>query len=198
MNIQYSILFMFIVGFFLLYIGLRIIIGRKPIIMNSKWLFVMIIIMYIPLLIIPTVIDFLNSEIVYFTTSLVFVLFIVLVVYMGRILNGYQLIGINGDTFQECLSHSLDNLNIEYEEKLNKIIIPSKDLTILCSMQSWVGQAQIQFKGDKDKKFTKSLIKEIKRYIRTNEIILMKMPAFFFTIVGVVATIMSVYYVLKI
>ncbi|MCK5051475.1 MAG: hypothetical protein KAS53_07085 [Candidatus Cloacimonetes bacterium] len=198
MNIQYSILFMFIVGFFLLYIGLRIIIGRKPIIMNSKWLFAMIIIMYIPLLIIPTVIDFLNSEVVYFKTSLVFVLFIVLVVYMGRILNGYQLIGINGDTFQECLSHSLDNLNIEYEEKLNKIIIPSKDLTILCSMQSWVGQAQIQFKGDKDKKFTKSLIKEIKRYIRTNEIILMKMPAFFFTIVGVVATIMSVYYVLKI
>ncbi|MEA2095119.1 MAG: hypothetical protein U9P73_00310, partial [Candidatus Cloacimonadota bacterium] len=153
MNTQYFIPFMFIVGFFLLYIGLKIILGKKPIVINSEWLFIMIIIMYIPLLIIPTIIDFLNSEIVYFETSLIFVLFIVLVVYMRRILNGYQLIGINGDTFQQCLSHSLDNLNIKYEEKLNKIIITDSNLTILCSMQSWVGQAQIQFKGNKDKEF---------------------------------------------
>ena len=198
MNTLYFIPFMLIVGFFMLYIGLKIIIGKKPIIINSKWLFIMIIILYIPLLIIPTVIDFLNSEIVYFETSLIFVLFIVLVVYMRRALNGSQLIGINGDTFQECLSHSLDNLNIQYEEKLNKIIITNNDLTILCSMQSWVGQAQIQFKGNKDKKFTSSLINEIKRYIRTNEIVLMKAPGFFYALIGVVATVFSVYELLKI
>jgi len=198
MNTLYFIPFMLIIGFSLLYIGLKIIIGKKPIVINSKWLFILIIIMYIPLLIIPTIIDFLNSEIVYFETSLVFILFIVIVVYMIRILNGYQLIGINGDTFRECLSHSLDNLNIEYEEKLNKIIITNSNLTILCSMQSWVGQAQIQFKGNKDKKFINSLIKEIKKYIRTNEIVSVKMPAFFYTIIGVVATVFSVYELLKI
>ncbi|MDP8202750.1 MAG: hypothetical protein P9M11_11510 [Candidatus Tenebribacter burtonii] len=198
MNTLYFIPFMLIIGFSLLYIGLKIIIGKKPIVINSKWLFILIIIMYIPLLIIPTIIDFLNSEIVYFETSLVFILFTVIVVYMRRILNGYQLIGINGDTFGECLSHSLDNLNIEYEEKLNKIIITDSNLTILCSMQSWVGQAQIQFKGNKDKKFINSLIKEIKKYIRTNEIVSMKMPGFFYAIIGVVAIVMSVYELLKI
>ena len=198
MNNQYFFIpFILIVGFFLLYIGLKIIIGKKPILINSKWLFIMIIIMYIPLLIIPTVIDFLNDEIVYFETGLVFILFIVLVVYMRRILIGYQLIGINGDTFQECLSHSLDNLNIEYEEKLNKIII-NNELTILCSMQSWVGQAQIQFRGNKDKKFINSLIEEIKRYIRTNKITFVKMPGFFYAIIGVVATVFSIYELLKI
>ena len=57
MNTQYFIPFMFILGFFLLYIGLKIIIGKKPIIMNSKWLLVMLIILYIPLLIIPIIID---------------------------------------------------------------------------------------------------------------------------------------------
>ena len=154
--------------------------------------------MYIPLLIIPTVIDFLNSDIVYFETGLVFILFVVLVVYMRRILNGYQLIGINGDTFQECLSHSLDNLNIEYEEKLNKIIITNNDLIILCSMQSWVGQAQVQFKGNKDKEFINSLINEIKGYIRTNEITFVKMPGFFYAIMGAVATVFSIYELLKI
>ena len=158
----------------------------------------MLLILYIPLLILPIVIDVLNSDIEYFDTSLALILFVVLVVYMRRILNGYQLIGINGDTFQECLSHSLDNLNIEYEEKLNKIIITNNDLTILCSMQSWVGQTQIQFKGNKDKKFINSLINEIKRYIRTNEITFVKMPGFFYAIMGVISIVMSVYYVLKI
>ena len=198
MNIQYSIPFMFILGFILLYIGLKIIIGKKPILVNSKWLLVMLLILYIPLLILPIVIDFLNSDIEYFDTSLALILFVVLVVYMRRILNGYQLIGINGDTFQECLSRSLNNLNIEYEEKLNKIIITNNDLTILCSMQSWVGQAQIQFKGNKDKKFINSIINEIKRYIRTNEITFVKMPGFFYAIMGVISIVMSVNYVLKI
>lgn len=198
MNTQYIIPFMFILGFFLLYIGLKILIGKKPILINSKWLLIMLIILYIPLLIIPIVIDFLNSDLDYFETSLALLLLIVLIVFMRRALNGYQLIGINGDTFQQCLSHSLDNLNIEYEEKLNKIIITNKDLTILCSMQSWSGQAQVQFKGDKDKKFIYPLITEIKRYMRSNEISLMKIPAFFYTILGVISIVMSVYYVLKI
>lgn len=198
MNTHYFIPFMLIVGFFLLYIGLKIIIGKKPIIMNSKWLLIMLIILYIPLLIIPIGIDFVNSDLDYFETSLALILFIVLVVFIRRALNGYQLIGINGDTFQECLSHSLDNLNIEYEEKLNKIIIPNNDLTILCSMQSWSGQAQVQFKGNKDKEFINSLIKEIKRYMKSNEIILMKMPAFFYSIIGIIAIAMSVYYIFKI
>ena len=198
MNTQYFIPFMFILGFFLLYIGLKIIIGKKPIIMNSKWLLVMLIILYIPLLIIPIGIDFVNSDLDYFETSLAIILFIVLVIFIRRALNGYQLIGISGDTFQDCLSHSLDNLNIEYEEKLNKIIIIGYDLTILCSMQSWSGQAQVQFKGNKDKEFINSLIKEIKKYMRNNEIILMKMHAFFYTIMGFITIVMSVYYVVKI
>ena len=133
MNTLYFIPFMFILGFFLLYIGLKIIISKKPILINSNWLLVMLIILYIPLLIIPIGIDYLNSDIDYFETSLAFILFIVLIVFLRRALNGYQLIGINGDTFQECLSHGIDNLNVEYEEKLNKVVITNKDLTILCS-----------------------------------------------------------------
>ncbi|MEA2097333.1 MAG: hypothetical protein U9P73_11675 [Candidatus Cloacimonadota bacterium] len=198
MNTQYFIPFMFILGFFLLYIGLKIIIGKKPIIMNSKWLLVMLIILYIPLLIIPIGIDFINSDLDYFETSLAIMLFIVLVIFIRRALNGYQLIGISGDTFHDCLSHSLDNLNIEYEEKLNKIIIIGNDLTILCSMQSWSGQAQIQFKGNRDKKFIYLLINEIKRYIKTNEMTSVKMPGFFYAIIGIVATVFSVYELLKI
>ena len=198
MNTLYFIPFMFILGFFLLYIGLKIIISKKPILINSNWLLVMLIILYIPLLIIPIGIDYLNSDIDYSETSLAFILFIVLIVFLRRALNGYQLIGINGDTFQECLSHGIDNLNVEYEEKLNKVVITNKDLTILCSMQSWIGQAQIQFKGNKNKKFSNSLIKEIRKYIKSNEILLMKMPAFFYTIMGVITIVISVYYVLKI
>ncbi len=198
MDTRYFVLFMFILGLSLLYIGLKIIIGRRPIIISSKWLLIMLFIMYIPLLIKPIVVDFLNNNIDYFETSLAIILSIVLVVILRRALNGYQLIGIDGDTFQDCLSNSLNNLNIKYEEKLNKIIIPDKDLTILCSMQSWVGQAQIQFKGEIDKQFTKSIIKEIKKYMRSNNIIIMKMPALFYTIMGVISTTMSVYYVLKI
>ncbi len=198
MDTQYFVLFMLILGLSLLYIGLKIIIGKKPILISSKWLLILLIIMYIPLLIKPIVVDLISNNIDYFETSLAIILSVVLVVFLRRALNGYQLIGINGDTFQECLSNSLNNLNVEYEEKLNKIIIPSTDLTILCSMQSWVGQAQIQFKGEIDKQFTKSLIKEIKKYIRSNKTIIMKMPALFYTIMGVISTAMSVYYVLKI
>ena len=198
MNNFYHIPIIFIFSFFLLFIGLRVLISKKPIIINSKYLLLIIFVLIVSMLIFPNLDDFSKGEIDYFNTGISILLIIVFFIFMSRYLNGYQLIGMDGESFRKCISHSLNNLGIEYKEDFSKIVIDKYDLTINCTIQSWIGQAQIQFKGRVDKKFIGSLIDEMNKNISSLKILPNKISAYFYTIFGFLALLTSGYYLLKI
>ncbi len=198
MNDLYFIPVMSILGLSLLFVGLRIISTKKPFIVISTYPLILLLILYIPLMILPLIIDYIQGDIDYFTSSLILLFFIVIVMYMKKVLHGYQVIGINEDDFHKCLSTSLDNLKIDYEEKFNKIDLINNNLVIHCSMQSWIGQAQIQFKGNKNKNLIKSILKEFKNHLISNEVVLNNTSAFFYTIIGILTVTIAIYYIINI
>lgn len=197
MNTFYQIPIPFILSFFVLFIGLRVLISKKPFIINSKYLLLIIFVFFVSMWIFPNLEDFTKVEIDYFNTGVGLLLLIVFFVFMFRYFNGYQLIGMDGESFRKCISQSLDNLGVEYKEDFSKIVIDKYDLTINCTIQSWIGQAQIQFKGRVDKKFIASLIVEMNKNISSLKILPNKISAYFYTIFGFLALLTSVYYLLK-
>lgn len=197
MNNFYHIPIMFILSFFLLFTGLRVLISKKPIIINSKYLLIIIFVVFVSMWIFPNLEDFAKGEIDYFNTGASLLLIIVFFVFMFRFMNGYQLIGMDDESFRKCISHSLDNLGIEYKEDFSKIVIDKYDLTINCTIQSLIGQAQIQFKGRVDKKFIGSLINEMNKNINSLKILPNNIAAYFYTIFGFLSLLTSVYYLLK-
>ena len=194
----YHIPIMFILSFFLLFIGLRVLISKKPIIINSKYLLLIIFVVFMSMWIFPNLEDFAKGEIDYFNTGVGLLLIIVFFVFMFRFMNGYHLIGMDGESFRKCISQSLDNLGIEYKEDFSKIVIDKYDLTINCTIQSWIGQAQIHFKGRVDKKIVGSLIDEMNKNINSLKIIPNKISAYLYTIIGFISVLTSIYYLLKI
>ena len=194
----YLTLIMMILGLFLLFIGLRIILRKKPIIISSKYFLFLMLIIFISMLISSNLDDFLKGELDYFTTGVVLLMLIIFFVYMFKFFHGYLLIGIDDEAFRKCISQSLDNLGLEYKEDFSKIIIDKYDLTIYCAVQSWIGQVQIRFKGRVDKKFISSLIDELNKNINSAEIFPKKVSAYFYTAIGFLSILISVYYLLKI
>ena len=194
----YLTLIMMILGLFLLFIGLRIIISKKPIIISSKYFLFLILIFFISMLIFSNLDDFLKGDLDYFKTGVILLLLIIFFVYMFKFFHGYQLIGIDDEAFRKCISQSLDNLGLEYKEDFSKIIIDKYDLTIYCTVQSWIGKVHIRFKGRVDKKFISSLIDELNKNINSAEIFPKKVSAYFYTLIGFLSTLISVYYLLKI
>ena len=198
MSSFYHIPIMFILSIFLLFTGLRVLISKKPIIISSKYLILIIFVFFVSTLIFSNIEDFTKGEFDYFNAGAGILLLIVFFVFMFRFFNGFQLIGIDGESFLKCISLSLDNLGLDYKEDFSKIVIDKYNLTIYCTIQSRIGQAQIKFKGRVDKKFIESLIDEMKKNINSLEIIPIKNSAYFYTIFGFISILSSVYYLLKI
>ena len=84
------------------------------------------------LLVIPFANDFLKGELDLLNSVFVVLFFIVFIAFIFKGYHGFHIVGIDDDTFHKCLSSSLDNLKIEREEKLSKIVIKDSDFVILC------------------------------------------------------------------
>ena len=194
MSTFYHIPVLMILGLFLLFIGLKVIIGKKPIITNSKYLLFLILITFVSMLIFPNLDDFLKGDFDYFKTGASLIILIIFLVYMFNFFNGYLLIGLDDEAFRKCISQSLDNLGIEFKEDFSKIVIDKFEITIHCTVQSWIGQAQIQFKGRVNKKFIGSLIDELNKNINSAEIFPKKTSAYFYSLIGFLSILISVYY----
>ena len=194
MSTFYHIPILMILGLFLLFIGLKVIIGKKPIITNSKYLLFLILITFVSMLIFPNLDGFLKGDFDYFKTGASIIILILFLVYMFKFFNGYLLIGLDDEAFRKCISQSLDNLGIEFKEDFSKIVIDKYEITIHCTIQSWIGQAQIQFKGRVNKKFISSLIDELNKNINSTEIFPKKTSAYFYSLIGFLSILISAYY----
>ena len=103
-----------------------------------------------------------------------------------------MIIGIDDDTFRKTLHRSLEFLKMDYDEKLSKIVLDKYDTTIHCSAQSWLGQAQILIKGKLDKSLYKSLISQISSTLKSGEILALKNPGYFYTVVGLIVLVVAI------
>jgi hypothetical protein len=189
---------MFILGLFCFIVGSKVIIRNKPIVFRTIYPLILMLLFFISISIFPMIIDYLRGDFDLFEAGVGLLLLVVVFVFMIKYVDGFQIIGINDDSFRKCLSQSLDKLNLEYEEKFSKIIITKHDLTILCSVQSLIGQAQIQFKGQVNKKLIRALILEFNRAARSDQVSPKKVSAFLYAVIGLISVLISFYYLLKV
>jgi len=183
---------LFIVGALFLFVGIKILLTKKPIIFSNKYPLLLLLILFLSMLILPGVEDFNKDEFDFFKTGLLLLFMIVIFIYIFRSYKGYLIIGVDDDTFRKTLNRSLEFLKMDYDEKLSKIVLDKYDTTIHCSVQSWLGQAQILIKGKLDKNLYKSLISQISSTLKSGEIVALKNPGYFYTVVGIIVLVVLI------
>lgn len=184
-------LIIYFMAFCFIFIGGKIIITKKPLIFHSRWMFLIILILYIPLILFQLRQAFPFDKSSYLTLTIPLMLFLLLI-YVWFILRGFSIIGISSDSFRNALLYALQKSGLQYTETFNKISLPEINAEINIGMQTWMGTGQFRWKPISANKQMNELIKNIREYFRENDEKIKIITPLFYIIFGIIFIIMGV------
>ncbi len=179
--------FPFLLVFFALFFGsisFSVLVKKKPVVMDSKWLNLIIAVSLLPAIIMNLAQVRPGDSSSYFNL-IVPVMFILLMVFYFFIIKGFTFYGIKDEDFRKSLLSSLDKLNIRYSEIMNKIKLDDLSTELSISFQDWMGTGMIRIKK-KDIDTLKKIIAEVRKYIADNELEPKKITAIFYLIFSLI------------
>ncbi len=191
-SIYIPIIFLVMAGFFLT-IGLKVLLTKRPFLLNSRYFFAFILLSFSP--------SFVNtfnwfSERVSSEISFIFYLnplmLIVLLVFFWFQMKGYMMVGISDDSFRDGLHFSLKKNGYEFEEKLSLIELSSLGAVLQVSVQSWIGMGQLKLKKSNDSSVLKKIINGLNEFYQNNSTKPNNVTSFFFIIMGVFMLALSI------
>jgi hypothetical protein len=133
---------------FLLVIGLRGIVTKKPFLISARWLLFLILLAFGPGLLqavsLPTRGD--GSGMLTALRWMIPSILIVMLAFLSFTMRGYIAFGVTDVSFREGLLASLKKLNLDCEETMSILRLPTIGADLQVAVQSWIGTAQIKMK----------------------------------------------------
>ncbi|MDR2193074.1 MAG: hypothetical protein LBP19_01170 [Treponema sp.] len=198
--VKYSIfvfpVFMSIFAIFCLIIVLAAVIKNKPLIINTKWLLVIILISATPILIDGIIVNASFKGISTLFFSIIYSLLIILIIVSLLLIRSYSIFCAKDIDIRDAIIYSLNNNSLEFEEKINKfhLININNELKIsFPSTMEFTGNGTITMKNKKGKLIFKKIINDIKLYIRENNIKPNKKAVIFHLIYSIFLILMCVF-----
>jgi hypothetical protein len=188
----------------LLSVGLYIIIKKKPIISIPLFAYVLLIQAILSLI----NISFIKNGEIYTISNIIFlILFIAcLVIFIFMLFNKqYEVFGIKKDDFNKIVIDTMNSLNMKYEQitsnapfsGYNSIKIKTVEYEIIISLNSIAGIFSIGLiKGSKTSKDFYNILKEIKKNIMNNPVMIDTKKAIFCIVIGSIIFLIPVVLIL--
>ena len=177
---------------FFLFIGIQVVMTKRPYFMSSRYFFVFMILAFS--------LQFVNTfwmitkdmpgnlSLIFYLNPL---LFILVLVFLWIQLKGYMAIGVSDDSFRDALHFSLNKNGLDFEEQLSVVKLTSIDAILQVAIQSWVGAGQIKLKRSKDKNVLPQIISGLNDYYSENNIKPNIITPIFYIILGVFMLILA-------
>ena len=143
-----------LVSFYFLFLGAKVLISKRPLLMPAKYNFFVLVLVFGMQLVMPIKNLFVMREfesdttnwIMYATPLFTIVLYSGLLYYFWKILKGFTVIGVTEDAFRNSLKDALASLRLPYEERLSKMHLESLGVDLQSSVGAWAGVASIKIK----------------------------------------------------
>lgn len=130
---------------FLLAIGLRGLIHRRPFLISSRWLFVLCVLAFLPGLLRTGLHAFQPQAGALSTLGWMNLgMFLLFAVAMWLVTAGYSAFGVTEASFRQGLYEALRRRGLPWEEALGGMNLPTEDAAVQVGMHSWIGTAQIK------------------------------------------------------
>jgi len=141
-------------------LGLYALMRRRPFVIHSRWMLVLVVIALSPQIFMPLSMFFREPQ--YRTgwldaTSLMSVLaMVVLIAYMALQMRGYMVFGTTQESFREALLSALSKLNLKVEETLSSVKLPSVPVELQTPVYGWIGTGQVRLRNGGRRSFWKT------------------------------------------
>ena len=174
---------------FLLGIGLRGFLTKRPFLFSAKWLLLFMVVVFLgPIVtLIPSPFPF--SRPLQFTNWLPILMFPVMAVFFWLQMRGYLAFGITGKSFREGLVAALEKLQLPYEESLSSIRLTSVEADLQVAVQSWMGTGQIKVRQGRHGPLLKKIVQAMNEHFRASPVETNMISCVFFLILGIFAFI---------
>ena len=174
---------------FLLGIGLRGFLTKRPFLFSAKWLLLIMVVVFLgPIVtLIPSPFPF--SRPLQFTNWLPILMFPVMAVFFWLQMRGYLAFGITGKSFREGLVAALEKLQLPYEESLSSIRLTSVEVDLQVAVQSWMGTGQIRVRQGRHGPLLKKIVQAMNERFRASPVETNMISCVFFLVLGIFAFI---------
>jgi hypothetical protein len=166
----------------LLYVGLRGLLGRRPLVFSSRWfpaiMGVTVLRQLIPLA--DTSAGPGHGGTLQLGTLLLVVVFAASWYWM----HGYMIFGVGEDTLRSALHHALGARGLLYEDRPGVIHIPSEQIDLRLQLNEWGGTASVKAAPARGKPLLRELGKDMKGFFTSRPISLRKNVFVVYTYIG--------------
>jgi uncharacterized protein len=173
---------------FFLVIGLRGMVTKKPFLISARWLYVLMLLGFGPAMLqaasLPTSSD--GPGILGALRWMVPTLLIVVLVFLSFTMRGYIAFGVTDLSFREALLASLKKLNLDHEETMSLLRLPTIGADLQVAVQSWMGTAQIKIKQRQFRRVLVDIINNMNAYYKDSSISEINLTScIFYVVMGV-------------
>jgi len=196
-KIYFPLLFA-LMAFFFLFIGIKVVLSKRPLFMSSRCFFAILVLAFSPQFI--NAANLLSKDLPSNFTIIIYlspIMFVCLLVFCWFQMKGYMAIGVSEESFREALHFSLNKNNLPFDEKLSFINLTSINARLQIAIQSWIGAGQLKIKKSKDSKILSEIVKGINEYYIENNIRPNNVTSIFYILMGVFMLVFAVamYYI---
>ena len=179
------------VGVFILVIGLRGLVTKRPFLFSARWLLLFVLAMFLPPLVTVFPRPFLSPRPLQMMDWLPLLMFPILAVVFWLQMKGYLAIAVTGKSFRDGLLAALEKLQLPYEESLSSIRLTSVEAELQVAVQSWMGSGQIKVRPGRHGPLLKKIVQAMKEHFRTAAVETNMIFCVIFLVIGIFAVVMA-------
>jgi len=186
------IIFISMAAFFI-FIALKTLIGRCPLVFSSRWLFAFMCLAFLPSIANSVTLGYSSSNELGMITWLNPLMFTVILVFSWIQMKGYTVFAISDSYFREAMLASCNTLGFSIEETMSRLKITETGQEMQVAIQGWIGTAQMKAVGNKSNATIAEIAKGMNDYFKKTPGKMNYLTSYFYLIIGVFLIAMSIW-----
>ena len=190
LKVAIPLIFLLMAAFFI-FIALKTLIGRRPLVFSSRWLFAFICLAFLPSIANSIVMGFSSTRSFSMIVWMNPLIFTVLLVFFWLQMKGYMVFAISDTYFRDALLASASSLGLSIEETMSRLKIKETGQEIQVAIQGWIGTAQLKSTGKESNDIVRKIAGGMSKYFQSTRGKMNYMTSYFYLIIGVLMIAMS-------
>ena len=191
-KVAFPAIFILMAAFFI-FIALKTLVGRRPLVFSSRWLFGFMCLAFLPSIANSIAMGFSSPRGSSMITWMNPLMFAVLLVFFWIQMKGYMAFAISDTYFREALLSAAGALGFSIEETMSRLKIKETGQEMQVAIQGWIGTAQLKSTGKESDEVVRQIATGMTKYFQGTPGKMNYMTSYLYLIIGLFMIAMSIW-----
>jgi hypothetical protein len=191
LKVAFPAIFILMAAFFI-FIAIKTLVGRRPLVFSSRWLFAFTCLAFLPIIASPISMGFSSPRGFSMIAWINPLMFTVLLAFFWIAMRGYVVVAISDAYFREALLASANSLGLSIEETMSRLKIKETGQEMQVAIQGWVGTAQLKPAGKGSNEIVRKIAEGMSKYFQSTPGKMNFVTSYFYLIIGAITIAISV------